>query len=212
MFNAKKDFYSEEISDSLFKQMWGKSFKEDCRIPRADLRHVHVLYCDLTGETHTGELVCSKFIAEDVLDIFAKLYAAKYPLERVELIDKYAADDEASMAHNNCSSFNYRLVSFTTRVSKHGLGMAVDINPLYNPYIKTVDGKLVIAPSNSVPYADRTKQWPYKIEPGDLCCQLFAEHGFEWGGDWEASKDYQHFELPTEKIQEYYPWYTKTDK
>ena len=75
----------------------------------------------------------------------------------------------------------------------HGLGMAVDINPLYNPYIKMVDGKLSIEPATGAEYVDREKIFPYKIEPNDICVKLFKAHGFLWGGDWQGKKDYQHF-------------------
>lgn len=78
----------------------------------------------------------NKAIAEDVLAIFRQLYEAEYPIEKVRLVDEYDADDEASMSDNNSSAFNFRFISHTTKISKHGLGMAVDINTLYNPYVK----------------------------------------------------------------------------
>ena len=83
--------------------------------------------------------------------------------------------------------------------------MAVDINTRYNPYIKKVNGKLSIEPANGAEYMDRTKDFPYKIDENDLCYKLFIEHGFEWGGSWKDEKDYQHFELPDDKIREIYP-------
>lgn len=72
--------------------------------------------------------------------------------------------------------------------------MAVDINTLYNPYVKTVDGELTIEPAGAGDYVDRNADFPYKIDHDDLCYQLFTEHGFTWGGDWTSCKDYQHFE------------------
>ena len=129
-----------------------------------------------------------------MLAIFEELYQAEYPIEKVELVDAYNADDEESMSHNNSSAFNFRFISHTTKISKHGLGMAVDINTLYNPYVKTVDGKLSIEPANATAYVDRSKDFPYKIDHDDLCYKLFTKYGFTWGGDWTHSKDYQHFE------------------
>ena len=141
-----------------------------------------------------GELICNIRIAKPLIEIFRRLYEADYPIEKIRLIDEYDADDELSMRDNNSSCFNFRYVSFTNRISLHGYGLAVDINPLYNPYIKTVDGKKIIAPDNSSDYEDRSKIFPYKIEKDDLCCQLFKAHGFLWGGDcWDDEKDYQHF-------------------
>lgn len=188
------DFYISEIPDDIFTKMQGKSYKEDCTVPREDLRYVHVRHMGFDGEAKDGELVVNKAIADDVLAIFEELYKADYPIEKVRLVDEYDADDEASMSDNNSSAFNFRFISHTTRISKHGLGMAVDINTRYNPYVKTVDGKLSIEPANGADYVDRSKDFPHKIDHEDLCYKLFKEHGFTWGGDWTHSKDYQHFE------------------
>lgn len=188
------DFYISEIPDDIFAKMQGKSYKEDCTVPREDLRYVHVRHMGFDGEVKDGELVVNKAIADDVLAIFEELYKADYPIEKVRLVDEYDADDEASMSDNNSSAFNFRFISHTTRISKHGLGMAVDINTRYNPYVKTVDGKLSIEPANGADYVDRSKDFPHKIDHEDLCYKLFKEHGFTWGGDWTHSKDYQHFE------------------
>lgn len=188
------DFYISEIPDDIFAKMQGKSYKEDCTVPREDLRYVHVRHMGFDGEAKDGELVVNKAIADDVLAIFEELYKADYPIEKVRLVDEYDADDEASMSDNNSSAFNFRFISHTTRISKHGLGMAVDINTRYNPYVKTVDGKLSIEPANGADYVDRSKDFPHKIDHEDLCYKLFKEHGFTWGGDWIHSKDYQHFE------------------
>lgn len=188
------DFYISEIPDDIFAKMQGKSYKEDCTVPREDLRYVHVRHMGFDGEAKDGELVVNKAVADDVLAIFEELYKADYPIEKVRLVDEYDADDEASMSDNNSSAFNFRFISHTTRISRHGLGMAVDINTRYNPYVKTVDGKLSIEPANGADYVDRSKDFPHKIDHEDLCYKLFKEHGFTWGGDWTHSKDYQHFE------------------
>ena len=189
-----EEFYVSEIPDDIFEKMQGKSYKADCTVPREDLRYVHVLHMGFDGETKEGELVVNKAIADDVCDIFEKLYEADYPIEKIRLVEEYDADDEASMSDNNSSAFNFRFISHTTKISKHGLGMAVDINTLYNPYVKTVDGKRSVEPANASDYVDRSADFPYKIDHDDLCYQLFKEHGFSWGGDWQHSKDYQHFE------------------
>ena len=198
-------FSISPISDEIFARIQGKSFKDDCTLPREDLRYLHVLHADLNGETHEGEMIVNYHIAEDVLEILKELYEARYPIEKIRLIDEYDADDEASMEDNNSSSFNFRFISHTTRVSKHGLGLAVDINTLYNPYTKVVDGERIVEPVTGEPYLDRDAVFPYKIDHEDLCFRLFKEHGFEWGGDWEDRKDYQHFEIPTAQIEEWYP-------
>ena len=202
---AEDPFYITPITDELFDRIYGKSFKEDCTVPREDLRYLHVLHVDLDGAVHEGEMIVNYHIAEDVLDILRQLYEAEYPIEKIRLVDEYDADDELSMEDNNSSSFNFRFISHTTRVSKHGLGLAVDINTLYNPYTKVVEGERIIEPITGEPYLDRDADFPYKIDHEDLCYRLFTEHGFEWGGDWEDRKDYQHFEIPTDLIAEWYP-------
>ena len=110
------------------------------------------------------------------------------------LVDNYNADDEASMTANNSSAFNYRTTPGGTKLSAHSRGMAVDINPLYNPYVKVRDGKTIVAPEAGRDFVERSGAFPYKIDRDDLCCQLFLERGFEWGGDYKSIKDYQHFE------------------
>ena len=190
----ESSFYFTEISDALFAKMSGKSFKEDCTIPRSDLRYLHVLHKTLDGASREGELVCNAKIADVLLGIFKDLYRANYPIEKIRLIDEYEADDEKSMSDNNSSCFNFRFISHTTTVSKHGAGMAVDINPRYNPYYKTVKGKPNVEPANGVEFLDRSKKFPYKIDHSDFAYKLFTSRGFDWGGDWKGVKDWQHFE------------------
>lgn len=190
-----QDFTSVPLSDSLFARMQGRSYPEGCRVPRSDLRHVKVLHVDAQGVVHKGELVCNKAIAQDLVDIFRQLYLARYPIEKIRLIDDYEADDEQSMRDNNTSSFCYRTVSGTKKLSKHALGLAVDINTRYNPWVrKASDGHQLVSPDNGRPYADRRKPYLYKIVKGDLLYRLFIQHGFRWGGNWRTMKDYQHFE------------------
>lgn len=185
------------IPDTIFALMQGKTYKANCPIKREDLRYLLCLHCDIEGRIWVGEMVVNKQIADAVLDILHQLYKAQYPIERMRLMDYWNADDEASMRDNNSSGFNFRNVTNTNTVSKHGKGLAVDINPRYNPYYKKYkNGKIVIEPQNGKAYLDRSKSFPYKIEKGDLCYRLFKQHGFRWGGEWISCKDYQHFEFP----------------
>lgn len=160
-----------------------------------DLRYVHVLHYDFQGESTEGELICNAAIARDLVEIFYELYKAEYQIEKIRLIDEYEGDDDLSMEDNNTSCFNYRVVEGTDKLSKHAYGLAIDVNPLYNPYVRyNKDGSLHIDPKGSEPYADRSASFPYKIDENDLCLKLFKEHGFTWGGDWNSMKDYQHFQ------------------
>lgn len=194
-YDPSDHFYAEEISDDLFSRMQGKSYPKDCPINRDDLRHLILLYKDINGETHEGEMVCNAQIADRLIDIFRQLYEADYPIEKMVLIDEYGGDDDASMEDNNTSCFNYRVVSGTKKISRHGYGMAVDLNPRYNPYVHTVDGQIVIEPVNGQEYADREADFDYKIDKDDLAYKLFTQAGFTWGGSWKNMKDYQHFQI-----------------
>jgi len=187
---AQDAFTSQPLSDSVFAVMQGRSYPEGCTVKRADLRYLTVLHVDAQGETHRGELVCHKTIADDLLYIFKELYKARYPIERMRLIDNYNADDELSMTANNTSCFCYRVVAGSNHLSKHARGLAIDINPLYNPCVK---GHRV-QPEAGRPYANRSRAYPYKITRGDLLWRLFTERGFKWGGAWRLLKDWQHFE------------------
>lgn len=162
-----------------------------------DLRYMNVLYHNFDGEVATGELICNKKIAQDLAEIFYELYINEYRIEKISLIDEYNGDDTASMEDNNTSCFNYRLVDGSSNLSKHALGLAIDINPFYNPYVvfnKDGSGRTYISPEGSEIYADRSRDFPYKIDENDLCYKLFTAHGFIWGGNWNSMKDYQHFQ------------------
>lgn len=187
-------FTSEEIPDEVFARMAGKSYKEDCTVPREDLCYLRISCVGADGSAYIGEMVAAADLAEDLLDIFRQLYEAGYPIERMQLIDDYDASDQASMEANNTTCFNFRQIAGSTKLSNHSLGRAVDINPLYNPYVKKTANGTIYDPPVAEAYADRDKDFPYKIDHDDLCYQLFTAHGFTWGGDWNSVKDYQHFE------------------
>lgn len=198
--SGQEDFYYTELTEEVKERITGKSYpdsasaEEPIQIAYEDLAYVQVLHYDFQGQVQKGELICNQSIAQDLVDIFRELYENHYPIEKIRLIDEYDADDEASMADNNTSCFNYRTVPGRTKLSNHSYGYAIDVNPLYNPYVRTRDGKELISPNNAGPYADRSADFPYKIDRDDLCYKLFTEHGFDWGGAWNSSKDYQHFE------------------
>ncbi|MEX1307964.1 MAG: M15 family metallopeptidase, partial [Eubacteriales bacterium] len=131
-------------------------------------------------------------LADEVTRIFYRLYLAKYPMTSIILIDEFGGStgDDASMSANNTSAFNYRLVAGTDHLSKHALGRAIDINPMMNPYVQNDH----FSPENGAAYVDRSDIQLGMIDENDLCYQLFIEYGWEWGGAWHSSKDYQHFQ------------------
>lgn len=187
-------FFYQPITEDVKERIYGLSYKENCTVPYEDLNYVGVLYVDFDGNTQTGEIICNKAIAKDLAEIFMELYENEYEIDKIRLVDEYNADDDLSCLDNNTSCFNFRVVGGTNSLSKHALGLAIDINPFYNPYVTYPNGVERISPPGSEPYADRNADFPHKIDYNDLCYKLFMEHGFTWGGDWKTLKDYQHFQ------------------
>lgn len=183
-------FVSTPIPPEVEARMRGVSYPAHATIPLEDLRYLRLSYVDFDGKSQVGELVCNKRIADDLVDIFRELYKARYPIRSIRLIDDFGGKDDASMAADNTSCFNYRPKSGGRSLSKHALGLAVDVNPLENPYVR---GRTVL-PVDAAPYVDRGQTFPHKIDKNDLCYKLFRQHGFTWGGSWGPLKDYQHFE------------------
>lgn len=199
-YTKEDDFIIMPITDEIKNRITGISYPADDEgigINLNDLRYLNVKYYDFNNEIQTGELICNEYIAEDLIDIFYELFINEYQIEKIKLIDEYQGDDDLSMADNNSSSFNYRTIANTSKLSNHALGLAIDINPFYNPYIvpgKGVNGGDYIVPEGSQSFCDRSLDFNHKIDHDDLCYKLFIEHGFKWGGDWKNSKDYQHFD------------------
>lgn len=197
----KDGFSYEPLSEEIILRIAGLSYPRDSItnpakdvIPLQDLRYVKIRYIDFDGKAQNGELICNQKIAQDLVEIFSELYDRQYPLASVRLVDDFGGDDLASMEADNTSCFNFREVTSSGggrhKLSLHAYGLAVDLNPLYNPYVKK--GKIL--PQSAKPYANRKNANPYRIDHEDLAYQLFTSHGFTWGGDWKSLKDYQHFE------------------
>ena len=190
-----EDWSIEKITDPIFKRINGISYRENDTIGIDDLRYLRLLHTGFDGQTHVGELIVNRQIAETILTIMKTLYENRYPIEKMRLVDEYGGDDNCSMEDNNSSAFNYRVIAGTSTLSRHSLGLAIDINPRFNPYIRPgANGELIVAPTGSEAYTDRQAAFAHKIDEDDLCYRLFTTHGFIWGGSWSTVKDYQHFE------------------
>lgn len=196
-YSLTDGFSAIDVPDKIKQKMMGVTFHQNDQISVSDLAYLQLLHYDFNGNVTNGELVCDKRLAKEVLKIFKKLFDNKYPVEKIRLADEYGGDDDRIMADNNSSCFNYRVIADTNVISMHGQGRAIDINPLYNPYI--VGNKVM--PENAYPYADRTKSFPHKIDENDLCYKIFKSYGWLWGGNWNNSKDYQHFYKPDGKVK-----------
>ena len=165
------------------------SWREGCPLPVEELRLLRISHWGYDGQVHDGELVVAADVAEDVVAIFGDLYAARYPIERMERVDVYGGSDEASTAANNTSAFNCRRATGGTGWSEHAFGHAIDLNPLQNPYVR---GDTVLPPQ-STRYVDRSLTETGMIHADDAAVTAFAARGWVWGGTWQTLKDYQHF-------------------
>lgn len=191
---SKKVFTIEKIPAKIWKKINGNSYKKNDILKPSDLRYLTISYYGFDGKVHRGEMIVNKKIAKKTIAVFKELYKKKYPIEKMVLIDEYDADDEDSMKDNNTCAFNYRTIAGTSKLSNHGLGLAIDINPLYNPYVKVKNGKTIVSPKEGKKYADRGIDCEYMIQKKDICVKIFEKYGFSWGGSWKSVKDYQHFE------------------
>lgn len=182
-------FSASDVPDEIRSFMNGKTYRSNPHISLDELSYVKVRHYDFDHNVAEGELIVLKKLANEVLCIFEELFESEYEIEKIRLCDHYGGDDERSMADNNSSAFNYRVVADTDTLSLHALGRAIDINPLINPYIV---GEKVM-PANALQYSNRKLAFSHKIDNNDLCYKTFRKYGWLWGGDWKNSKDYQHF-------------------
>jgi hypothetical protein len=166
------------------------SWRPGCPVPLRDLRLLELTYWGYDDRAHEGELIVHARHADAIVSVFDQLFAARFPIERMELVDVYEANDDRSMVANNTSAFNCREVAGQPGVlSQHSHGTAIDINPLVNPWVHA--GR--VDPPEGAQYADRSKQWKGAIYHDDLVVRAFSAIGWRWGGYWPGSPDYQHF-------------------
>ena len=149
-----------------------------------------VNYYGLDDMLHQGQILVNKKIAEEVIQIFEFIKQIRFPIEKVIPLSKYNWSDSKSMEDNNTSSFNFRFVSGSRILSKHANGLAIDINPKLNPYVKK--GKMI--PANAV--YDSTSVGT--LTQNSELVKEFKRRGWSWGGDWKSLKDYQHFQKELE--------------
>lgn len=177
------------IEPATRARMVGSSWHRGCPVAIADLRLLRVSFWGFDGRIHTGRLVVHEREASNLRGVMSRLFAIRYPIRRMRLVDVYGADDDRSLAANNTSAFNCRFVAGTTRWSEHAYGRALDVDPVQNPYVS--GGR--VSPSAGLAYVDRSQQRPGMIHAGDAVVRAFARVGWEWGGSWRSPKDYQHF-------------------
>ncbi len=178
-----------ELSPDLRAEMTGKSWHPELACPSFDaLRLVGVPYWGFDGAIHRGELVVAVEVVSAVQVLFERLYLEQFPIARMVRVDAYGGDDDASMADNNTSAFNCREVTGGGALSRHSFGVAIDINPVQNPYVN--DDLVLPAAGND--YASRSPLRPGMISRPDPVTRTLSDIGWEWGGDWDDPIDYQH--------------------
>jgi hypothetical protein len=166
------------------------SWRSGCPVGPENLRLLTLAFVGFDGGEHTGELVVHQDSADRIVGVFRTLFDARFPIERMELVDVYGADDDRSTMANNTSAFNCRPVTGGGGWSQHSYGRAIDVNPVQNPYVYG-DGH-VLDP-NAAPFTDRGRTDPGMIKPGDVVVSAFSGIGWGWGGNFNSIKDYQHF-------------------
>ena len=184
-YNAKIEIPSKSRIIQLKKGAW----KEGCPLALEDIRIISLLHFDENGTVKKGELVVSHTAAEDLGRVFGKLYEERFPIHKMVSVEHYGGSDDLSMKDNNTSALNCRVVKGSKTWSEHSKGLAIDINPLWNPYVR---GRRV-EPDTARPFADRTLGQEGMIHHSSSVVQLFKGIGWRWGGYWRKSKDYQHF-------------------
>lgn len=150
---------------------------------------VDVLYYSFNGELHQGQVIVHQSVRQDVEEIFALIKRERFPIAGAIPIVKYGWSDNVSMANNNSSAFNYRRVSGTQRLSRHAVGLAVDINPRQNPVVYR-NGR--ISPKGAV-YQPGTAGTLSEDNP---VVQAFIGRGWRWGGHFKNMMDAHHFQKP----------------
>jgi D-alanyl-D-alanine carboxypeptidase-like protein len=167
------------------------SWHRGCPVAPAQLRRVRLSYWGFDGRAHTGALVVNASAVGDVVRVFRRLYSGRFPVRRMRPIDAYRGVDERSLAADNTAAFNcrYAVAPGPKRWSVHAYGLAVDIDPVENPYV--LNGR--VHPRAGRAYLNRSRIRPGMAYRGGLLVNAFAAAGWQWGGRWTVSPDYQHF-------------------
>ena len=172
-------------ADVVARSTWSP----ECPVPLDQLRYVTVTFWGFDGEHHRGELLVNADAANDLVEVFRAVDAARYPIEEIRVVRADELDLPPTGDGNNTSAFVCRPTRGSTSWSQHAYGLAVDVNPFLNPYVK---GDLVL-PELASAYTDRSRTDPGVLHDGDAVVGAFAAIGWGWGGHWSSLKDFQHF-------------------
>jgi hypothetical protein len=180
----------QPVPPAMRAQMTGVSWHPGCPVGLADLRLITLSYRGFDGRDHVGRLIANRDAAAALVAVFRRLYAARFPIRRMEPVDRYGGDDYRSIEADNTSSFNCRAATGSTRWSNHAYGRAIDVNPIENPYVSGGTS----SHRASGPYLDRSRHRLGTAYAGGVLVDAFRSVGWGWGGSWSGSvRDYQHF-------------------
>jgi hypothetical protein len=171
--------------DVLARSTWSR----DCPVSRGDLRYVTVTFWGFDERPHTGELLVHRSVARDMTGIFRRLYRERFPIEEMRVVRAEELDFPPTGDGNNTTAFVCRPSRGSTRWSQHAHGLALDINPFHNPYVKAD----LVLPELASAYADRERRRPGMVLPGGPAVDAFDRIGWGWGGRWTSLKDWMHF-------------------
>jgi len=166
------------------------SWRPGCPVAPSDLRRLELSYWGFDDRPHSGALIVNAAHADAIIGVFKRLYDKRFPIRRMEPIDAYGGSDDASIAADNTAGFNCRnaVASGPPAWSQHAFGLAIDVNPVENPYI--LEGEVL--PPAGKEFIDRRNVRPGMAVRGGELVAAFADAGWSWGGVW-ANPDYQHF-------------------
>jgi hypothetical protein len=178
------------LSPALRAQMTGVSWHRGCPVPLSGLRLLTLSYRGFDRRAHSGRLIVKRSVAKQVVGVFRKLYQAGFPIRRMQLVDAYGGSDFRSIEADNTSAFNCRAATGSSNWSNHAYGLAIDVNPIENPYV-TASGS--VAHTASRPYLNRSRIRRGMAYPSGVLVRTFRSIGWGWGGYWSGDRDYQHF-------------------
>ncbi len=198
-----KTFKSEHLSKQIIQAMrQGNTLKDDSPVPPERLRLLTIQHIDFEGKEKTGQMIVLDVCDEAVLAIFKELYERRFPIQQVRLMHHYAGDDHAAVTDNNTSCYvDRQVIGDQQKKSLHAYGVAIDLNPVQNPFIsiEASTGIATYEPKAGIAYANRRLERLGKAARKGMAeevVDLFAAHGFYWwGGYWDMPLDYQHFQL-----------------
>lgn len=200
-FHGSVDSIPAKIAERMLEHSWHNG----CPLPLKSMSYLTVTYWGFDHKPHEGNLIVLNALAGETLQIFQELYQIKFPIEKIDLPDIYASKkndwlslDWTSAEDNDTYAFLCRDDDQTPgKFSPHSYGIALDINPVYNPSI-VANNK--VEPESGKKYFDRNLRHEGMVN--EKVVAIFAKHGWKWGGYWTKDKlDYQHFQ---KDIDEHY--------